>query len=64
MTDTDSPAPQYDITRVVDNLEQQLGRALGHAARLEAVIAGLIDRTNELARERDEALNAKGGRGE
>lgn len=56
MSEAESPAPQYDITRVVDNLEQQLGRALGQAARLEAVVAGLLERNNELARERDEAV--------
>lgn len=61
MTQPDQPdqdGPQYDVGRVVDHLEQQLGRALGQAARLEAVIATLLDERNTLMRERDEALAA------
>lgn len=66
MTDTsqqDQPGPQYDPERVITNLEQQLGRSRGEAARLEAVIATLLAEQNTLARERDEAL-AKATSGE
>lgn len=47
---TDQQRAPFDPERVITALERQLGQAAGQIARLEAVIAGLLDERNEHAR--------------